>query len=151
MNISANNLYKNTLIIVIPIIVNNFFMLFFHLVRLVLFLWCKDRVFFWDTQIKSNKNNMFYNIVIQHSFLTCLFLSYNVRAYLIYRLGKKSQQSTNVFSYLGWGILVSDSNYTDCIHRLNYRTNWTSNWTTGRTKRPALTMNCRRTVNWQTD
>ena len=31
--------------------------------------------------------------------------------------------STNVFSYLGWGILVSDSETTDCIHRLNYRTN----------------------------
>ena len=46
MNKSANNRYKITLIIVIAIIVNNFFMFFFHLVRLVLFSWCKDRVFF---------------------------------------------------------------------------------------------------------
>lgn len=46
MNISANNLYKNTLIIIIAIIVNNFFMFFFIWLDLFYFHGAKIGRFF---------------------------------------------------------------------------------------------------------
>ena len=82
---------------------------------------------------------MFYNIVIQHSFLTCLFCPI-MYVHTLY-IGWVKNPNNRLVCLVDWSWvgLVSDSESTDWTNRLNYRTNWTSNWTTGWTKRPERT------------